>query len=35
MSGAALIMMIFGLSVTWGGAAFFLFLAVRKQQRSK
>ncbi len=31
MSLEAVIMMIFGLAVTWGGAAFCLYIAVRKQ----
>lgn len=33
MSTAAIIMMIFGLGITWGGAVFCMRLAMSKQDR--
>ncbi|MCG8454456.1 MAG: MetS family NSS transporter small subunit [Spirochaetales bacterium] len=32
MSLGAILMMIFGLTVTWGGAAFCLYIASRRQR---
>ncbi|QEN08252.1 methionine/alanine import family NSS transporter small subunit [Oceanispirochaeta crateris] len=33
MSGEAIIMMVFGLVVTWGGASLCLYIAVKKQKK--
>jgi len=33
MTGAAIIMMILGLGVTWGGAAVCISIAIKKQKR--
>lgn len=32
MSGQAIIMMVFGLVVTWGGAALCLYIAIKRQK---
>lgn len=34
MSGEAIVMMIFGLAVTWGGAAVCLYVAVKNQKKN-
>ena len=33
MSGAAVVMMVFGLLVTWGGASICLSIALRRQEK--